>query len=99
MSCRYDVNCHKKLEDAGEVQQLTTNAFFSVSKHFDGHHELQLSTILHGLEASIQQLDLPISKKDYMEWFEETIQFEIAPVNTPSKRKKRSVKKRSANKA
>ena len=86
MSCRYDVNCHKKLEDAGEVEQLTTNAFFSVSKHFDGHHELQLSTLLPGLEASIQLLDLPISKSDYMGWFKETIQFEVSP----SKRKKRS---------
>ena len=70
------MNGNQKIDMPGEVQHLTTNAFYSLSKQFTVHPEYQLSTTMNELEASCQDLETPISRKEYFDWFGGAIHFE-----------------------
>ena len=70
------MNGNQKIDMAGDVQHLTTNAYYSLSKHFIGHNEYQLSTTMSELEVSCQDLQTPVNRKEYFDWFACAIHFD-----------------------
>lgn len=76
---RYDVNCNAVLDSSDDMNQLTTNAFFSLCKFFTGHSKKRVITTMKELEAKIYQSPMPISKQTYTDWFCKSIQFAEVP--------------------
>lgn len=76
---RYDVNCNAVLDSSDDMNQLTTNAFFSLCKFFAGHSKKRVITTMKELEAKIYQSPMPISKQTYRDWFCKSIQFAEVP--------------------